>query len=86
MTSLTFVIAVAMHTSTENQVCLGQLGEEVSESWVSLIFFLTTISGYKGENTVENHDLKYGSCPDHILGHWRTVIPVMTYITHLDWV
>lgn len=34
--SITFVIAAAIYPSAENQVCLGLLGEEVSESRVSL--------------------------------------------------
>ena len=30
--------------------------------------------------------LKCGSCPDHILGCWKTATPVTTSITCLDWV
>lgn len=36
--SVTFVIVATMYPSAENQVCLEQLGEEISESWVSPTF------------------------------------------------
>lgn len=35
---------------------------------------------------VECHELKCVSCPDHILGCWKTATPAMTSIIHLDWV
>ena len=85
--SISFVLAVAMYPSAENQVCLEQLREEVSESWVSLTFFLTTHQNIREEHWfVHYHDLKYGSCPDHILGCWKIATAAMTFITHLDWV
>lgn len=34
---------------------------------------------------VECHELKCVSCPDHILGCWKTATLAMTSITHLDW-
>lgn len=33
-----FIIAGTIYPSAENKVCLGQLGEEISESWVSPTF------------------------------------------------
>ena len=85
--SATFVLAVAMYPSAENQVCLEQLGEEVSESWVSLSFSLSTHQTIREEHWfVEHHELKCSSCPDHILGCWKIATAAMTSITRLDWV
>lgn len=49
--SITFVIVAAMYPSAEDQVCLGLLGEEVSESWVSLTFSQPSL-GYKGGSPI----------------------------------